>query len=347
MRAVPHNCMKRTAQALCLLLLSVGLLVLQGCGCGFDCNNGNNPGNQDPASFTLGFTDEALEELKQVVVEVEQIAFTRNVGGNIIVENFTIDELGITDAESFQVDLLQYRGLNQLLVIENLELAAQTYSGIELTILKNDINRSYVQESDDSLKQLNISGSTLRLPGMDLGSNEQAYTAVFSLAQALQYQQGSDTYLLATSGLRTQDNRVAASLTGRVDNSLFDTESPCDAKEDPELGNRVYIYKETGLSAAALGDVFTSSSSTDIPDGKIAPFSVATLAEDVLTGNWQYAFGFLPAGDYTVAFSCDTQDDDPVDFDDFDVPLPSDQVYEVSLNEGEKGICDLDEGASC
>ena len=347
MRAVPHNCMKRTAQALCLLLLSAGLLVLQGCGCGFDCNNGNNPGNQDPASFTLGFTDEALEQLKQVVIEVEQIAFTRNVGGNIIVETFTIDELGITDAESFQVDLLQYRGLNQLLVIENLELAAQTYSGIELTILKNDINRSYVQESDDSLKQLNISGSTLRLPGMDLGSNEQAYTAVFSLAQALQYQQGSDTYLLATSGLRTQDNRVAASLTGRVDNSLFDTESPCDAKEDPELGNRVYIYKETGLSAAALGDVFTSSSSTDIPDGKIAPFSVATLAEDVLTGNWQYAFGFLPAGDYTVAFSCDTQDDDPVDFDDFDIPLPSDQVYEISLDEGEKGICDLDEGASC
>ena len=347
MRAVPNNSIKRAVQTLCLLLLSAGLLVLQGCGCGFDCNNGNNPGNQDPASFTLGFTDEALEQLKQVVIEVEQIAFTRNVGGNIIVETFTIDELGITDAESFQVDLLQYRGLNQLLVIENLELAAQTYSGIDLTILKNDINRSYVQESDDSLKQLNISGSTLRLPGMDLGSNEQAYTAVFSLAQALQYQQGSDTYLLATSGLRTQDNRVAASLTGRVDNSLFDTESPCDAKEDPELGNRVYIYKETGLSAAALGDVFTSSSSTDIPDGKIAPFSVATLAEDVLTGNWQYAFGFLPAGDYTVAFSCDTQDDDPVDFDDFDIPLPSDQVYEISLDEREKGICDLDEGASC
>ena len=347
MRAVPNNSIKRAVQALCLLLLSAGLLVLQGCGCGFDCNNGNNPGNQDPASFTLGFTDEALEELKQVVVEVEQIAFTRNVGGNVIVETFTIDELGITDAESFQVDLLQYRGLNQLLVIENLELAAQTYSGIELTILQDDINHSYVQESDDSLKQLNISGSTLRLPGMDLGSNEQAYTAVFSLAQALQYQQGSDTYLLATSGLRTQDNRVAASLTGRVDNSLFDTESPCDAKEDPELGNRVYIYQETGLSAAALGDVFTSSSSTDIPDGTVAPFSVATLAEDVLTGNWQYAFGFLPAGDYTVAFSCDTQDDDPVDFDDFDIPLPSDQVYEISLDEGEKGICDLDEGASC
>ena len=347
MRAVPNNSIKRTAQALCLLLLSAGLLALQGCGCGFDCNNGNNPDNQDPASFTLGFSDEALEELKQVVIEVEQIAFTRNVGGNVIVETFTIDELGITDAESFQVDLLQYRGLNQLRVIENLELAAQAYSGIELTILKDDINHSYVQESDDSLKQLNISGSTLRLPGMNLGSDEQTYTAVFSLAQALQYQQGSDTYLLATSGLRTQDNRVAASLTGRVDNSLFDTESPCDAKEDPELGNRVYIYKETGLSAAALGDVFTSSSSTDIPDGTIAPFSVATLAEDVLTGNWQYAFGFLPAGDYTVAFSCNTQDDDPVDFDDFDIPLPSDQVYEISLDEGKKGICDLDEGASC
>jgi len=347
MRAVPSNSIKPALQGFCLLLLSSGLLFLQGCGCGFDCNNGNNPGNQDPASFTLGFSDEALEQLKQVVIEVEQIAFTRNVGEDVIVETFTINDLNITDAESFQVDLLQYRGLNQLLVIENLELASQAYSNIELTILKGDINQSYVQESDDSLKQLNISGSTLRLPGMDLGSDKQTYTAVFSLAQALQYRQSSDTYLLATNGLRLQDNSVSASLTGRVDNSLFDTESPCDAKEDPELGNRIYLYQGTGLSASALGDVFTSSSSTDIPDGTVAPFSVATLAEDVLTGNWQYAFGFLPAGDYTLAFSCDTQDDDPVDFDDFDIPLPLDQVYEISLDEREKGICDLDEGASC
>ena len=67
-----------------IILLAYMTLSVSGCGCGFDCNNGNNPGNQDPASFTLGFSDEALEQLKQVVIEVEQIAFTRNVGDDSV-----------------------------------------------------------------------------------------------------------------------------------------------------------------------------------------------------------------------------------------------------------------------
>ena len=328
------------------LLLAGGLLFLQGCGCGFDCNNGNNPGS-GPAFLSLGFSDEALEELKQVVIEVDTITFTRSGAEDVVVETFTIDDLDLTDAESFQVDLLQYRGLNQLLVLDGLELDAQTYSAVKLTLLDEDINRSYVQESDDTLKQLNIPGTTLDLPGMRLSSGDEAYTVVFSLAQALQYQESSDDYLLATDGLRVQDNATAASLSGRVDSSLFDTQPPCDAKEDPELGNRIYLYEGNGLAASRTSDVFTTASSTEIPDDAVMPFSVATLVEDALTGNWQYIFGFLPAGDYTMAFSCDTSDDDPVNYDGYDIPLPTDQSYDVSLDEGEKETCDLDTSPGC
>ena len=58
-------------------------------------------------------------------------------------------------------------------------------------------------------------------------------------------------------------------------------------------------------------------------------------------------FGYLPAGAYTLAFSCDAAEDDPVDFDDISVPLPDDQTYEIELEAGESAICDLAASASC
>ena len=325
--------------------LSFALMSLQGCGCGFDCNSGNN--NNGPAILDLGFSDEALEELKQVVIEVDRITLTRSGNEDVFVESFTIPELDATDADTFQVDLLQYRGLNQLIVIADLELDARTYSGIEVELVTGDINNSFVKESDDSLKQLNVSGSALALPGISLSTGNEAYTIAFSLAQALRYRSASDDYLLTTEGIRVQDNAVAASITGRVDSALFDTVSPCDAKTDPESGNRIYLYAGTSIGEGLLGDVHTSGSSNTIPEGTQAPFAVATLAEDSLTGSWQYALGFIPAGDYTLAFSCDAADDDPVDYDGITIPLPEDQVYETSLDEGESGVCDLAENGSC
>ena len=325
--------------------LAIALPVLKGCGCGFDCNSGNN--NNDPAFLDLGFSDEDLEQLKQVVIEVDKITLTRSGGEHVVIDTFTIDELGAVDADTFQVDLLQYRGLNQLVVVTDLELDSQTYSALEIAIIDGDLNSSYVQESDDSLKQLNISGSRLSLSGMSLSSGNVAYTVAFGLARALQYQEDSDDYLLSTTGIRVQDNAVDASITGRVDSDLFDTETSCDAKTDPESGNRIYLYSRTGLGEGQAGDVFTSDSANEVPEGTVAPFAVATLAEDALTGSWQYALGFLPAGDYTLAFSCDAADDDPVNYDSITLPLPAGQAYELSLDEGDKQVCDLGLDGSC
>jgi hypothetical protein len=330
-----------TAVALLFALITS----LGGCGCGFDCNDNNS--DNSPASLTLGFSDEAVEDLKQVVIEVDSISFRRSNVADIVVDTFTIGELGLVDVDSFQMDLLTYRGRKQLLVIEDLELDATTYSSVLVTLLDGDVNLSFVQESDDTLKQLNQPQGGLSLPGFTLSSGEQNYTAEFGLAQSLQFQSGADDYLLTTDGIRVEDNSTAASLSGRVDTSLFDTVSPCDAKADPEEGNRIYLYQGTALTDVQLADVFTADSSNPVPDNAQAPFAVATLFPEETTGSWQYVFGYLPAGAYTMAFSCDAANDDPVDFDDKTVPLPDTQIYEVDLLEGATDICDLDDDASC
>jgi hypothetical protein len=339
--------LKTVTTAAAILLLTSVTPFIGGCGCGFDCNNGNNSDNVGPTRLSLGLSDSVPEELKQVVIEVDSITFRRSGADNVVVDTFTIDELDLVEADSFQIDLLQYRGQTQLLVIENLELDSASYSEVLVNVLDGDINRSYTQEADDSLKEINAPQAGLSLPGITLSGGEQVFTIEFGLAQSLQYQTGSDNYLLTNDGVRVEDNATAAGLSGRVDSALFDTVSPCDEKTEPELGNRIYLYEGVGLSDGQLADVFTQNSSTAVPADVLAPYAVATLVKNPLAGGWEYAFGFIPPGDYTVAFSCDTAEDDPVDYDELTVPLPEDQTYEITLSDSEQAVCDLADGGSC
>jgi Domain of unknown function (DUF4382) len=322
------------AALLVFLILSLGA-----CSCGFDCNSDDDTNsNGDPALLTLGFSDSLPEDLKEVVIEVDSISFRRSGAAAVVVNTFTF---GGVDTQTFKVDLLKYPGANQLVVIEDLELDAGTYE-VSIDILDGGVNNSNVLGADDVRRALTVSGGVLTLPGMQLSSGKQAFTVEFGLAQALQYQTATETYLLATNGIRIENNLTAATLSGQIDSTLFDTVSPCSAKNPPTSGNRVYLYKGIDL-AQELADVFTSASVPTPPGNALAPFAVASL--NVTTR--AYAFGFLPAGDYTLAFACDTANDDAVVWNDLVIPLPIDQRYPITLSRGERAVCNLDEGASC
>tara|TARA_R110002049_G_scaffold70521_14_gene182142 strand:- start:4431 stop:5450 length:1020 start_codon:yes stop_codon:yes gene_type:complete len=328
------------------LALLAFMLPLGGCSCGFDCNNDDDD-DTNPARLTLGFSDSLPEDLRQVVIEVDSITLSRSGVEDVVIETFTIPELDLVDADTFQVDLLEYQGVSQLIVIEDLELIPGFYSAVSIAIVTGDVNKSYVQEDDDSLKAIAIGSSIRGLPGIELSSGDQPFTVEFGLAQALQYQASSETYLLTTNGVRIENNLTAAKLSGSVDSALFDTVSPCSEKTDPEKGNRVYLYNELNLLEENLADVFTSQSTTTPPSNAVAPFAVASMAQDSLTGNWNYSFGYVPAGSYTIAFSCNTAADAAVEYNGLVIPLPIDQKYEITLTEGQSGTCNLAEDASC
>ena len=324
-------------------LLAANSVALGGCSCGFDCNNDRNQGK---AVLDLGFSDAVPEDLKQVVIEVDSITFRGTGVADVVVDSFTISELDLVSADTFQVDLLQYRGRNQLLVLDNLELRSGTYNQVLVKVLGGDINRSYVQEADDTLKPISVAGGVLTLPGITLASSTQAFTVEFGLAQSLQVQ-SSGNYLLATDGIRIENDATAAALSGRVDSSLFDSVTPCSEKPNPTEGNRVYIYSGIKQSSQTLGDVFTSRSNATVPANVLAPFAVGSLVRNSLTGGWDYVFGFLPAGDYTLAFACNTAADDPVEYNGLVVPQPTNQVYTLKLAKGQQAVCDLGTGGSC
>ncbi|MDG2047039.1 MAG: DUF4382 domain-containing protein [Halioglobus sp.] len=321
------------------------LLPLSGCGCGFSCNGDDGA---PVTRLTLGFSDAVPEDLKQVVIKVDAIIFRRLGAEDRVIDTFTIEEKGLVEADTFQVNLLDYRGVNQLIVIKDLDIESGSYSEVLIKILGNDINDSYVQEADDRLKIITVSGGELKLPGLRLSSGSQAFTVEFGLAQALQYQPLTNQYRLATNGIRIENNRTGATLSGQVDSALFNSVSPCDQKIDPKKGNRLYIYTgKVDLQRQRLADVFTAASSAPPPADALAPFAVASLENNNLTGNWDYSFGYLPPGDYTLAFACDTENDNAVEYNGLIIPLPEGQVYEFNLSEAEKAQCNVTKDATC
>lgn len=337
--------MRKTAPILALALLLVSSTIfLEGCSCGFDCNNEDS---KSTTTLTLGFSDALPEDLKQVVIEVDSITFRRTAVDDVVVDRFTIPALNLVSVDTFQVDLLQYPGRSQLQVISDLALDSGTYNQVLIEVLGDDINRSYVQLADDSYRELSVSTGVLTLAGTTFARSEQAYTVEFSLAQSLQVEGDEVRYLMSTNGIRLENNATAASLSGRVDSSLFDSISPCSEKAEPTAGNRIYLYEGRLQSGERLGDVYRSSSSTTIPANVLQPFAVASLAYNSPTATWEYAFGFLPAGDYTMAFACNTAADDSVNFDDLVVPLPASQVYPITLSAGAAEVCDVAADASC
>jgi hypothetical protein len=331
------------AARLCALLFILG--ALQACNsCGFDCDRDDGV---TTGTLSLGFSDAPLDDASEVVFTVDTITLSGSDVTAVVVDTFTIADQGITDADTFSIDLLSYRGLNQLVVISDLELDIGSYSALVLGILDGDVNNSYVLD-DEGQKVLNASSeSSLSLPGLTVAAGSQSYTVEFSLGQSLLYDSSADSYEITTQGVRVEDNAEAATLTGSVDSTLFDLEEPCLSKTDPLAGNRVYLYAGTSLDTTQLADVHTSASSTAVPTAAIAPYETSTLLENKTFGRWEFVFGFIPAGDYTLVFSCEAEDDNPVDYDGFGVPSPSGQVYEISLSAETTSNCDMAVDATC
>lgn len=327
-----------------VVLLVPLLLCLGGCPCGFDCDR-DDEGGDDVSTFTLGMSATAVESIDHIFVEIDAITLRRANAEDVVIDSFTIADLDLVDSETFQIDLLNYRGIKQLEVIEDLEIDSGSYSQVLLQILDGDINRSFVEEADGDTVVLNVSSSQLLLPGFRVSSGNEQLTIEFNLGLALKFIRSSGTYLLGVEGARIVDNDNDSSIFGSVESSLFDTVSPCASKTDPLLGNLVYLYAGSNLSVNALADVYASDSSTTIGDNAIAPYSVTALVDNSLTGAHEYGFGFLPEDDYTVVFSCDALDDDPVDFDGITIPLPSEQLYEISLPADEQFECDFEDPA--
>jgi len=336
---------KHFSHATAIALLSVGLIA-----CGGGGGGGSTSSAPDTGTVNIGLSDAPVENLSEVVITVDGLELRRRGSGDcdndpdtddcVFIDQFT--ENG-EDTDTVQVDLLALPGSDNQIIVDGLELEAGEYDQLRLSIIDEDINFSWVKETAnaDMLKELKVPSDELKLGGFTVESaGVQTFVIEFDLRKAMTYNPGPpgpDRYILKPTGVRVVEVAAAASISGTVASGLFtgNLTEPCSTKVEDDVGNVIYLYRGHDLNPDNLADNFDSAVDDSAPNA-IAPFTSQKVAAD-----GSYGVFYLPAGNYTLAFSCDAEEDDPDLLDGIVIPLPDTELVELSLDEGESKTCDL------
>ena len=258
---------------------------------------GGGGGDGGTGVLSLSVTDAPVDEARSVVIQFSGVAFKREGAAPETVENLT--------PSPRQIDLLQFQQGQAAVLLDGVTLPAGRYQWLRL-IVDNEPNvrdSFLVLESGAECELRVPSGaeSGLKLNrGFTLPADGSvALTVDFDLRKSIHAPPGqSGSGLDCTQGflmrptLRLLDNANVGAIAGRVDAALVTT--GCMPK--------VYVFEGADV---APDDIEESTATT--PD--VDPLLVATV--NVVNGaaQFDYRAAFVPAGAYTVVFTC--SDDDP------------------------------------
>lgn len=298
--------------------------------CGGDSSD-NNAGNQT-GKVGFSMTDAPADDLEQVHLTVHAVSFKPANGQAVYRE---LDEPLVVD------NLLDLQGTTSTVILPTTEVPAGRYNWVRLHILGGGDNTYII---DDQGGQYD-----LYVPGQQNGSEkvrhvqlvsgfvvpvdgEVNFTLDVDLRRAITKPANKDYYLLRPA-IRMVDNSEVGAISGTIDASLIEDESCTSVMEADSLeGNVVYLYNGEN---AESGDIYLDAQGE--PADSNNPVTTANVSYNGDTSSYQFEIGFVPAGDYTVAFTCQGLDDDP----ETDQTLVFPAQTNVTVNVGETSPADL------
>lgn len=252
------------------------------------CNSGDSDSDSDSdstGSLSLSVTDAPVDSAKAVVVEFTGVELLR------------ADEepVGFTFDEARQIDLLALQGGVSTALLDGVEVPAGTYEQIRLKVnAGKDASDSYIELDDGGKNALFIpSGNQTGLKltdGITVPQGGSAdFTIDFDLRKSVTNPPGLGGSYILKPTLRLVQTDVVGAIGGTVSGELAAVEG-CSAA--------VYVYAGT-------------DGTPDDEGSEAPPLSSAQVAMDDGTGHFNYTAAFLNPGDYTVAFTCNADEDDP------------------------------------
>ena len=109
------------------------------------CGGGGSSGSDGTGTVSFGISDAPVTGLSSVTITVDKIIVNRP-GEDIVIDRFTSAALGIEDADTFTIDLLEVQGLDSKIVADFVELPAGDYQNLRLDILDGGIAYSYADD---------------------------------------------------------------------------------------------------------------------------------------------------------------------------------------------------------
>lgn len=265
-----------------MVLASLGLVA----GCD---SNSSGSATAGTGTFTLAITDGPVDSATKVVVEFSGVSI-KPADGEALVFDF---------AEPKSIDLLQLQGSNSDGLLTGEVVASGSYEWIRLHVNaeRDDVMDSYMEMDDGTMVELYVpSGAQTGLKlvsGFTIAAGGSAdFTIDFDLRKSITNPRGMPAAILKPA-LRIVDNMVVGSLTGSISSELVASECADSTVDD----GSVYVYAGAGITP------------TDIQGTSSDP--IATALVHNVEGVYEYEVGFLAAGEYTVAYTCNAGIDDP------------------------------------
>lgn len=260
-----------------VLVLATVLLALAGCK-----SDDDDPEN---GKLAIAITDAPIDGAEAVVVEFYGIE-VQGQGERI---NFDFDA-------PLSIDLLQLTGDESLELLPETTVNAGQYQWIRLKVnAEQGVTDSYI-DIDGARYSLYIpsgaqTGLKLNRPFNVAAGGITDFTIDFDLRKSVHAPQDSSGDYFLRPTLRIVNNLEVGHINGLVDQTLVNAEGCSEI-------SGVYLF--AGYDA----------DTDDIDANEPQPIATS-LIEMNNEGFYEYEIGFIQAGDYTLAFTCEAANDDP------------------------------------
>ncbi len=248
-------------------------------------------GCEGAVSFDISATPP--EDVESAILRIQTLRLTREDG--------TTQDIDLDDLEIDAVNLSRGRTRG---LISSEELTTGSYTRATLLLeAESDTLDSYLVFNDGSEVSLTLNAGSSLAAATDFSIKEDDDTSMtlhLDLRSSLLLDSSSAGDRIIYPRMRLIEDTEAGTISGNVEDELL-SESGCDDDNDPSLGRVVYVFSGA--------DIVPEEIDGSLPD----PLTTALVSRD--TVNADYVAAFLPAGDYTVALTCNADLDDPLRFD--------------------------------
>lgn len=243
-------------------------------------------GTNSVHGVNLAITDAPVDMATSVPISFSQIQLSSS---DPSVPPFTLD---IAPASS--IDMYQLQGGIAATIITAMQAQPGHYTNLRITIAA-DVNSAQSSISlPDGLHVLYIPPGVsprVNIPvDFTLGSGDDINLTVdFDLRRSIIQDPNDPTKYQLIPSMRAVQNELSGAITGSVATSLITCLAPA-----------VYVYP---------GNVTPTDENIDAPAGEVQPISTALVGLNQTSSSYNFTAGFLPAGPYTVAFTCQATQD--------------------------------------
>ncbi|MFC4311201.1 DUF4382 domain-containing protein [Steroidobacter flavus] len=248
--------------------------------------------------------------ITQVVAYIRGLEFSTSSGNTKILEFSTSEQLDL-------IDLADDNGLLRLFTSE--DLPEGNYTGVRLLFDEDRADDNFVTTNAGTQFPLNVTEGDYASLSFSIDNNRNStdsFTLLLDLRKSLSFDEDNREYNL-TAMMRA----VETSEMSRIEGNVSVT---CPTGTSLERG-AVYLFQGRDVTP------------DDIDGSGVEPFATAPVFTATSGGGFFYALRYLPAGDYTLAVTCDGNDEDPTADDD----LRFRNAINVSLDDHETIARDL------